>query len=327
MNNVNNRLVKLIETNTNNYTSVIIGCKSSNSSCKYCEYNIITIGTNRQSKIIIDDKIGFVNIDYISYKELINSNKNYSYKLLNCKVLEDDILGISKYIIDLQKNKNKIIKNQIHSTLINLTSEIQKSSKAINKSLFLDADYWIMSASYKLINLIILLNGKVVYPSHLLEQLKNSQINYNIDNCYSLLNLEMSTKSATKRRLEVINKLYLSFSDLLKIDSEHLNLQMELLEKKIEYLTNNQMIANAYCLIGNEINILVNKIYKNYCLFNNMTPHDYKILSEIIDINGKNRVSKSIMNMIPLTNNESTITTKLIMLKKLTNTIRNQVKY
>ena len=48
---------------------------------------------------------------------------------------------------------------------------------------------------------------------------------------------------------------------------------------------------------------------------------------EIIDINGKNRVSKSIMNMMPLTNNESTISTKLIMLKKLTNTIRNHVKY
>ena len=64
---------------------------------------------------------------------LETSNKNSSY-LINNEILKDNYFTLSTKINDVAEHRSKIIKQYWNSTMIDVTTDIQKATNAINKS-------------------------------------------------------------------------------------------------------------------------------------------------------------------------------------------------
>lgn len=323
-----NTLTKLIINNTNNYSALIIGCKATELSYDCCEYNILKIGNYKNSEIINDKNMGFIHINYITYEKFLELRNIDSYFLLNNIIIHDNMLRLSTKLNDVIEQRTSIINRYNKSIYIDLTNEIEKANNAIDKSYYQDAGFWILSASYNLIKLIIAQSNTIISPSHLLDQLKYKNHEFNIDDCYSLLNLEITTKSSVERRLKSLNNLYVILLNRSDNEQEYIIKRIELLKNKINWLLKNKMITNAFVLLGYENILLIKKIYNEYCNSKQITPHNYKIINEIInDKDNPYKVSKSTINMLSISNEEHEITLKQNILNKLTNKIKNNIKY
>ena len=178
--------------NVNNSALLLIGCKTTKYAHKCCEYNILTIGESNESRVINDKVLGYVQLENIKREKFLEiSNKDASF-LINNETIIDNNFTISTKIEDINEHKEQIIKQHINSTDIDLTTNIEKANNALNKSSNNDAAYWTYSAIYNLIKLSTAYDGIIMSPAHLLNQLKDRRIEFNIDEYFSLLDLENS---------------------------------------------------------------------------------------------------------------------------------------
>ena len=178
------------------------------------------VGDKTESRIINDKKIGFIQIESMKRDEFLEtSNKNASY-LINNEILKDNYFTLSTKINDVGEHKSKIIKQYWNSTMIDVTTDVQKATNAMNKSSLYDSAYWALSASYNLSKLSIAGEGLIQSPSHLLNQLKDRKNERNIDQYFNLLDLEVATKSSVERRLQALNNLNRSLATITNSNNE-----------------------------------------------------------------------------------------------------------
>ena len=143
-----NILIELLNDSSNSI--LIIGCRATKYFHECCEYNILMVGDKTESRIINDKKIGFIQIESMKRDEFLEtSNKNASY-LINNEILKDNYFTLSTKIKDIEEHKSKIIKQYWNSTMIDVTTDIQKATNAMNRSSLYDSAYWTLSASNNL---------------------------------------------------------------------------------------------------------------------------------------------------------------------------------
>ena len=290
----------------------LTGCKTSNISYQCCEYDIIIIGKKTENSIINDPINGLIEIyriDYESFKKL----KDFElYKFLPMKVISNGPFSLSSNIIKIT-NKRKLINNDYKKyKFIEITSNIQKAKEAMNQTSFLDCNFWISYSIYEIIEYILISNAIKLHPAHILEQFKkvNSKIDMSI--WYSLMNLELANKSSVGRKFDAINKLYLQSLGLFNQKSEITYLQIKLLKNKTNWMIENKMHSNAYSFLEFEIIKLIKFIYSKYCKKNQISLHQFKILSELMNNNEISyNIPKSIINLVSINNNEHIIKTKI----------------
>ena len=318
-----NILIELLDDSNNSI--LIIGCRATKYFHECCEYNILMVGDKTESRIINDKKIGFIQIESMKRDEFLEtSNKNASY-LINNEILKDNYFTLSTKINDVGEHKSKIIKQYWNSTMIDVTTDVQKATNAMNKSSLYDSAYWTLSASYNLSKLSIAGEGLIQSPSHLLNQLKDRKNERNIDQYFNLLDLEVATKSSVERRLQALNNLNRSLATITNSNNELFARRMKLIDNKIRWFIKNRMITNAFVLLGYENTLIIKKIYKEYCNSKYLSTHNYKIISEILEEDMSTSVGKSTIKMLQMPMDEQRITEKLDILNNLLIEIRDNI--
>ena len=209
--------------------------------------------------------------------------------------------------------------------MIDVTTDIQKATNAMNKSSLYDSAYWTLSASYNLSKLSIACKGLIQSPSHLLSQLKDRKNERNIDQYFDLLDLEIATKSSVERRLQALNNLNRSLSTITNNNNELFARRMKLIDSKIRWFMKNKMITNAFVLLGYENTLVIGEIYKEYCDLKYLSTHNYKIISEILEEDISTSVGKSTIKMLQIPMDEQRITEKLDTLNNLLIEIRDNI--
>ena len=311
--------------NVNNSALLLIGCKTTKYAHKCCEYNILTIGESNESKVINDKVLGYVQLENIEREKFLEiSNKDASF-LINNETIIDNNFTISTKIEDINEHKEQIIKQHINSTDIDLTTNIEKANNALNKSSNNDAAYWTYSAIYNLIKLSIAYDGIIMSPAHLLNQLKDRRIEYNIDEYFNLLDLENSTKSSVERRSQALNDLYRLLSITISGNQELFLRRMKLIDNKIRWFLENKMITNAFSLLGYENLTVIEKIYNKYCIKKQITSHNYKIIDEILEENNSPGIGKSTIKMLVFTTDQQKINEKLDTINNLRTEILDNI--
>jgi hypothetical protein len=209
--------------------------------------------------------------------------------------------------------------------MIDVTTDVQKATNAMNRSSSYDSAYWTLSASYNLSKLSIACEGLIQSPSHLLNQLKDRKNEHNIDQYFNLLDLEIATKSSVERRLQALNNLNRSLSTITNSNNELFARRMKLIDNKIRWFIKNKMITNAFVLLGYENTLVIKKIYKEYCNSKYLSTHNYKIISEILEEDISTSVGKSTIKMLQIPMDEQRITEKLDILNNLLIEIRDNI--
>lgn len=308
---ITNNLINLLDEDPESFIA-LTGCRVSDIFYQCCEHDILIIGKRNDNAIINDPINGLIEIYRINYESFIKFEDFELHKFLPMKVISNGSFSLSPNIIKIA-NKFEVINNDYKKfKFIEITSNIQKAKEAMNQASFLDCNFWILCAIYEIIEYLLVSNSIKLHPSHILEQLKkvNSKIDVNI--CYSLMNLELANKSSVKRKFNAINKSYLNSLGLFNQKSEITYLQIKLLKNKIDWMMNNKMHINAYSFLEFEMIKLIKLIYSQYCEYNQISLHQYKILSELI--NNKEieyNIPKSTMNLISINNNEQIIKNKI----------------
>ncbi len=320
---IKNRINKLV--NTDNNAALMIGCRTTEYFHECCEYNVLLVGEKDEARIINDEQLGFIQIEYIEREEFLRiSNKEVS-NLINSEIIQDNYFTLSTKIEDIKEHKSQIIKHYINSTDIELTTNIQKANNAINRSSLNDAAYWTSLSTYNLIKLSIAQDKIIPNPSHLLNQLKERKIEHNIDQYYSLLDLENATKSSVERRLQALNNLYRLLSTRIIGNQELFLRRMKLIENKIRWFIENKMITNAFVLLGYENLLVIEKIYTEYCNDKQVSKHNYRIISEITENNISSGIGKSSIKMLSITMDQQKIIDKIDIINNLLSEIRDNM--
>ena len=318
-----NRLETIV--NVNNSALLLIGCKATKYSHECCEYNILTIGESNESKIINDKILGYVQVDNIERDEFLEISNKDAVFLINNRTVVDNNFTISTKIKDVNEHKGQIIKQYINSTDIDLTTNIEKANNALNKSSNNDASYWTYSAIYNLIKLSTAHDEIIMSPAHLLNQLKDRKVEFNIDEYFSLLDLENSTKSSVERRLQALNDLYRLLSITISGNQELFLRRMKLIDNKTRWFLKNKMITNAFSLLGYENLSVIKRIYNEYCVKKHIGAHNYKIIDEILEENNSPGIGKSTIKMLVVTTDQQEINEKLDTINNLRTEILDNI--
>lgn len=308
---ITKNLINVLSEDTESFIA-LTGCKISNISYQCCEYDIIIIDRKTENSIINDPINGLIEIYRINYESFKKLEDFELYKFLPMKVISNGPFNLSPNIMKIT-DKRKLINNDYKKfKFIEVTSNIQKAKEAMNQGSFLDCNFWISCSIYEIIEYLLVSNSIKLHPTHILDQFKkvNSKIDVNI--CYSLMNLELANKSSVERKFNSINKLYLKSLGLFNQKSEITYLQIKLLKNKINWMVNNKMHSNAYSFLEFEIIKLIKFIYSEYCKYNQISLHQFKILSELMNNNEISyNIPKSIINLISINNNEHILKTKI----------------
>ena len=311
--------------NVNNSALLLIGCKATKYSHECCEYNILTIGESNESKIINDKIIGYVQVDNIEREKFLEISNKDAVFLINNRTVVDNNFTISTNIKAVNEHKEQIIKQYINSTDIDLTTNIEKANNALNKSSNNDASYWTYSAIYNLIKLSTAHDEIIMSPAHLLNQLKDRKVEFNIDEYFSLLDLENSTKSSVERRSQALNDLYRLLSITISGNQELFLRRMKLIDNKTRWFLKNKMITNAFSLLGYENLSVIKRIYDEYCVKKHIGAHNYKIIDEILEENNSPGIGKSTIKMLVVTTDQQEINEKLDTINNLRTEILDNI--
>ena len=237
----------------------VIGCNSRGIGRYSCELDVILVTGERRPSASLRIGDVYVDLRFASEKEVLKPvNPEYAMSMAIAKPVRDASLVLST---SSAANSAVMAESARKASGIRLASALKilgRAESALAKTALVDADFWLLAASYEYGYALLLSKESIPCPSHLLAQLREeSEGNPRGFEGMSMgAGLESAGRASCGARLEGVAVLH----DVLRegpkeaiAESEWLKARTEIVANKAGELVNRVELAECYSFLGQEL--------------------------------------------------------------------------
>ena len=237
----------------------VIGCNSRGIGRYSCELDVLVVtGEQRPSTSLRFGDV-FVDLRFASEKEVLKpANPEYAMSMATAKPVRDTSLVLST---SSAANFAVIAESAKKASGIRLASSLKilgRAESALAKGSLVDADLWLLAASYEFGYALLLSNEALPSPSHLMAQLREGSKGNprGFEGMSMGAGLESAGRAGCGARLEGVTVLH----DVLRegskeatSESEWPKVRTEIVAAKVEELVTRAELAECYSFLGQEL--------------------------------------------------------------------------
>lgn len=202
-----------------NSAFAIVGCHADGIGRPSCELDVVVVINEKRRNSTV--RIGDVYLDLMFAPErevLRPTNPEHSVSLARAKTVRDTTLVLSTSIASNLAILTSSARSSSNRRLAAALKSLSRASDALSKGSHLDADYWLLMASYDYAYSYIFSKETSPSPSHLLNQLKERSrgASRTFESFSKGAGLETASRANCQSRLDAVGVLY----DVLSGDHE-----------------------------------------------------------------------------------------------------------
>jgi len=234
----------------------LVGCNSRDIGRYSCEMDVVVVTGDRRPSTSLRIGDVFVDLSFVSEKEALKpANPEHAMSMATAKPIRDSALVLST---SSAANFAVLSESARKASGIRLASALKtlgRAESAVAKKTLIDADFWLLAASYEFGYAMLLSREVLPSPSHLLAQLRQGP-NGNPRGFEGLsmgAGLEAAGRAGCGARLEAVTVLH----DLLRegsqeatTDSEWSKARSEIVAAKAQELVTRMELAECYSFLG-----------------------------------------------------------------------------
>ena len=237
----------------------VIGCNSRGIGRYSCELDVIVVTAERRNPTSLRIGDVFVDLRFASEKEVLKpANPEYAMSMATARPVRDTSLVLSTSSAANFAVMGESARNASGIRLASSLKILGRAESAQAKGTFIDADFWLLAASYEFGYALLLTKEALPSPSHLLAQLREaSRGNPKGFEGFSVgAGLESAGRAGCGARLEGVTVLH----DVLREGSEEVTAELEwpktrseIVTAKAEELVTRVELAECYSFLGQEL--------------------------------------------------------------------------
>jgi len=235
----------------------LVGCRSRGMGRYSCEYDALVVTGDRRPRTTFKVGDGFVDLFFSTEREALNpANPELALSLAMAKPVRDSSLILSTSSAANLATVAGLARKASERRLASALKIIGRSEAALGKGSVIDADFWLLAASYELAYALLLSSETLPSPSHLLSQLREPKRRINGFEGFSIgTGLEAASRAGCGARLEGITVLHDLFREgkVESFDSDWPKARTELLSAKAQELVTRMELAECYSFLGQEL--------------------------------------------------------------------------
>jgi hypothetical protein len=237
----------------------LVGCNSQGIGRYSCELDALLVSGERRPPTSLRIGDVFVDLRFASEKEVLSpSNPEHAMSLARARPVRDSSLVLST---STAANAAVFAESARKATGIRLASALKiqgRAESAVAKGALIDADFWLLAASYEFGYALLLTQEVLPSPSHLLAQLREGAKGNprGFEGLTMGAGLEAAGRAGCGARLEGVTVLH----DLLRegskdatAESEWPKARTEILVAKAQELMTRVELAECYSYLGQEL--------------------------------------------------------------------------
>lgn len=237
----------------------LVGCNSQGIGRYSCELDALLVSGERRPPTSLRIGDVFVDLSFASEKEVLSpSNPEHAMSLARARPVRDSSLVLST---STAANAAVFAESARKATGIRLASALKiqgRAESAVAKGALIDADFWLLAASYEFGYALLLTQEVLPSPSHLLAQLREGAKGNprGFEGLTMGAGLEAAGRAGCGARLEGVTVLH----DLLRegskdatAESEWPKARTEILVAKAQELMTRVELAECYSYLGQEL--------------------------------------------------------------------------
>ena len=237
----------------------IVGCNSRGLGRYSCELDVMVVTGERRPSTTLRIGDVFVDLRFASEKEVLKPvNPEHAMSMATAKPVRDASLVLST---SSAANFAVFAESARNASGIRLASALKilgRAESALSKGALVDADFWLLAASYEYGYALLLSRESVPSPSHMLAQLREASKGNpsGFEGMSTGAGLESAGRAGCGARLEgvtVLHDVLREGSTEVTAESEWPKARTEVMAKKAGELANRAELAECYSFLGQEL--------------------------------------------------------------------------
>jgi hypothetical protein len=237
----------------------IVGCAARDLSRYSCEFDLVVVTDERRPSTSIRLGGVFADINFITDKEVLKpQSPEHALALALAKAVRDTSLIISTGSATSAATFSESAESASRARMSSALKTLGRSDEALSRGALIDADFWLLAASYEFGYALLLKKEVLPSPSHLLSQLRGSSKGalQGFEGVSMGAGLEAAGRAGCGARLEgvvVLHDLLRGGSGPSPADSGWPPARTEILSAKAQELVTRIELAECYSFLGQEL--------------------------------------------------------------------------
>ena len=236
----------------------LVGCNSRGLGRYSCELDVLVVTGERRPATSIRIGDSFVDLTFATERDVLKpANPERAMSIATAKPVRDTSLilstGSAASSAVFSESSKKASANRLASAL----KVLGRAEISLSKKDAVDADFWLLAATYEFAYALLLSMESLPSPSHLLAQLRGtSKANSGGFEGVSIgAGLDAAGRAGCGARLEGVTVLHdlLGAGSVSKTESEWVPVRTEILSAKAQELVTRVELAECYCFLGQEL--------------------------------------------------------------------------
>jgi hypothetical protein len=237
----------------------LVGCTSRGIERYSCEFDVLVVTNERRPSTSL--KIGgvFVDLNFVSEKDVLKPSKpEHAISLALAKPIRDASLVLSTSSATSSATLANSFQAAGRTRLTSSLKTIARAEDAIGKGSLIEADFWLVAASYEFAYALLLTKETLPSPSHLLSQLRIASRGTprSFESVSIGTGLESAVRAGCGARVEgvmVLHDLLRESSKAATAESEWSPVRAEIVAAKAQELMARAELAECYSYLGQEV--------------------------------------------------------------------------
>ena len=194
-----------------NSAFAVVGCHAVGMERPSCELDVVVVTNERRASSTVRIGDVFLDLVFVTERDILRpTNPEHAVSLARAKTVRDTSLVLSTSVAANLAILPASARLSSSGRLASALKSLSRASEALGKDSVLDADFWLLCASYDYAYSWLLSNEVAPSPSHLLNQLKDqsSGASKGFESFSKGAGLESASRDNCGSRLEAVGVLY-----------------------------------------------------------------------------------------------------------------------
>jgi hypothetical protein len=237
----------------------LVGCTASKTDRYSCEYDVLVVTSERHPTTSLRLGDAYADLFFATEKEILKPpTPERAMAIAMAKPIRDTSLVLSTGSATNAATFSNSAKAASRTRLTSALKTITRGEEALGKQDLLDADFWLLAATYEYAYAFLLTREAIPSPSHLLYQLRSASVGdpKSFAGVSTGAGLDGATRAGCGTRLEgiaVLHDLLREGSGSATGDSEWSEVRTEILYSKARELLTRVELAECYSFLGLEL--------------------------------------------------------------------------